>query len=135
MVDHLLNRKIDHWDIVIRELTAKALHNLTSKCMEYMVSTVLPTLFKKTTSIDLNSRHGAVLAIGEIIYALSKLPKDQTIEDVLNMREIENLIPEFRKKFYFRGLGGELMRSACCYFIEKCSLAALELKTEITSNK
>lgn len=28
LIDHLLNRKVDHWDYVIRELAAKALHNL-----------------------------------------------------------------------------------------------------------
>lgn len=31
LIDHLLNRKVDHWDYVIRELTAKALHNLATR--------------------------------------------------------------------------------------------------------
>lgn len=30
LIDHLLNRKVDHWDYVIRELTAKTLHNLAT---------------------------------------------------------------------------------------------------------
>lgn len=29
LIDHLITRKVDHWDCSIRELTAKALHNLT----------------------------------------------------------------------------------------------------------
>lgn len=84
-----------------------------------MVNTVLPALFTKTESIDLNSRHGSVLAIGEIINAIcGKIPlNDDLIE------KLGNLVFEFRRKFYFRGLGGELMRQACCDFIEKCALA------------
>lgn len=31
LINHLVNRKVDHWDINIRELAAKALHNLTPK--------------------------------------------------------------------------------------------------------
>lgn len=29
LINHLLDKKIDHWDIAIRELTAKSLRNLT----------------------------------------------------------------------------------------------------------
>ncbi|XP_064213928.1 tubulin-specific chaperone D isoform X2 [Tribolium castaneum] len=124
MIDHLVGRKVDHWDCVIRELTAKALHNLTPKAPEYMVTKVLPTLFDRSTSIDLNARHGSVLAIGEIIHALA-LTGDKSIL-AGHLDKIANLVPEFRQKFYFRGLGGELMRTACCDFIEKCAMASLE---------
>ena len=154
MIDHLLHRKVDHWDCIIRELTAKTLHNLASrvsilflnsvliksinmKAPEYMVTTVLPTLFEKTNSIDLNSKHGAVLAIGEIVHALSITAKSQPIEDVLTtpiLDKIKNLVPHFRQKFAFRGLGGELMRNACCDFIAKCSLASLALTNDVTGN-
>ncbi|KAJ8961404.1 hypothetical protein NQ318_014649 [Aromia moschata] len=130
LIDHLLKRKIDHWDSGIRQLSAKALHNLTPKASEYMVETVLPTLFEKTKSIDLNSRQGAVLAIGEIIYALSKIAKGDSkniksvlTEDLLN--KTKELIPLFRERHYFRGLGGELMKQACSDFIANCSLASL----------
>ncbi|KAK5650202.1 hypothetical protein RI129_001231 [Pyrocoelia pectoralis] len=128
LIKHLVDRKVEHWDIAIRELTAKALHNLTPKAVEYMVETVLPNLFKKTDSIDLNSRHGAVLAIGEIIYALSKLVENQNSKvDILLGHDLidssQNLISNFQERFYFRGMGGELMRHACCDFINKCSMA------------
>lgn len=39
---------------------------------EYVACEVLPKLIKKTESIDLNVRHGAILGIGESIYALSQ---------------------------------------------------------------
>lgn len=93
-----------------------------------MVNSVLPQLFKKAISIDLNSRHGAVIAIGEIFYSLSKvaLAKNNKLEDLINDSVIEfvrNLIPTYKERLYFRGMGGELMRQACSYFIEKSSLA------------
>ncbi|CAG9762163.1 unnamed protein product [Ceutorhynchus assimilis] len=122
LIDHLLARKVDHWDSSIRELTAKALHNLTPQAPEYMIDKILPSLLEKTTSIDLNNRHGAVIAIGQIIYALSKdnLPLPESI-----LQSIKGLIQKFNASQYFRGLGGEMMKQACSDFIGKCSLAKL----------
>lgn len=40
---------------------------------DYVATVVLPKLIHKTESIDLNVRHGAILAIGESIYALSRV--------------------------------------------------------------
>nr|XP_023027464.1 tubulin-specific chaperone D [Leptinotarsa decemlineata] len=135
LISHLLTRKVDHWDSNIRELTAKALHNLTPKLPEYMINKALPALFDRTNSIDLNSRHGAVLAIGEIFHSLSKTAKESCMklesllkEDLLD--KTKKLILTFREKMYFRGLGGELMRRACCDFIEKCSLASMPFHNE-----
>uniref|UniRef100_A0A6P7FPZ1 Tubulin-specific chaperone D n=1 Tax=Diabrotica virgifera virgifera TaxID=50390 RepID=A0A6P7FPZ1_DIAVI len=132
LIDHLLVRKVDHWDPSIRELTAKALHNLTSNNLEYMVLSVLPSLLEKTNTIDLNARHGSVISIGEVLYAISKITKNQCkpisssiSEDILE--KVKALIPKFKEKQYFRGLGGELMKQACSDFIEKCSLASLPL--------
>lgn len=128
LISHLLFRKVDHWDTNIRELTAKALHNLTPCAPDYMLTAVLPALFDKANSIDLNSRHGSVLAIGEILHALHLLYKTEKGKNKIPeslLEKTKNLIPEFKQKFYFRGLGGELMKLACSSFIEKCSLAAL----------
>ncbi|XP_030759284.1 tubulin-specific chaperone D [Sitophilus oryzae] len=126
LIEHLVARKVDHWDCSIRELTAKSLYNLTSLAPEYMVAKVLPILFRKTETIDLNCRHGAVLAIGEIIHALSKI---SPLSDN-HLQSVKNLIPQFQEKLYFRGLGGELMKQACSDFIGKCCLAKLPLHTD-----
>ncbi|XP_018322258.1 tubulin-specific chaperone D [Agrilus planipennis] len=128
LITHLIDRKVDHWDIAVRELTAKAFHNLTPSAPEYMAKKVLPSLFEKATSIDLNSRHGAILAIGEILLALSRLSEDKGVkmEDLVTVetfKQVECLIRNFQERLYFRGMGGELMRQACSNLIEKCSLA------------
>lgn len=95
-----------------------------------MVASVLPKLFEKTNTIDLNSRHGSVLAIGEIMNALAIIAKSKNnrIEDLITneLREcVKSLVPQFRERHYFRGLGGELMRQACSDFIKNCSLASM----------
>jgi hypothetical protein len=38
LIDHLLNVKVRHWDIAIRMLAARALHNLTALDPHYMVT-------------------------------------------------------------------------------------------------
>uniref|UniRef100_A0A674K4Y5 Tubulin-specific chaperone D n=1 Tax=Terrapene triunguis TaxID=2587831 RepID=A0A674K4Y5_9SAUR len=62
MIDHLVNMKINHWDGVIRELSTKALHNLTPQVPEYMTNVVLPRLLPLAVGTDLHTRHGAILA-------------------------------------------------------------------------
>uniref|UniRef100_A0A8B9FS32 Tubulin-specific chaperone D n=1 Tax=Amazona collaria TaxID=241587 RepID=A0A8B9FS32_9PSIT len=71
MIDHLVNMKINHWDSVIRELSTKALHNLTPRASEYMANVVLPRLLPLSVGTDLHTRHGAILACAEITHALS----------------------------------------------------------------
>uniref|UniRef100_A0A8C7E728 Tubulin-specific chaperone D n=1 Tax=Naja naja TaxID=35670 RepID=A0A8C7E728_NAJNA len=71
MIDHLINMKINHWDSVVRELSAKALHNLTPLAPEYITREVLPKLLPLAVGIDLHTRHGAILACAEITHALN----------------------------------------------------------------
>lgn len=93
-----------------------------------MVRSVFPQLFDKAISIDLNARHGSVIAIGEMLNALAKIVAEKGIklkEFIGNelVEKTQNLVPSFQERLYFRGLGGELMRQACCSFIENCSYA------------
>ncbi|NXD20356.1 TBCD protein, partial [Spelaeornis formosus] len=76
MVDHLVNMKINHWDSVIRELSTKALHNITPQAPEYMANVVLPRLLPLSVGSDLHTRHGAILACAEITHALCKLAQE-----------------------------------------------------------
>ncbi|XP_047100592.1 tubulin-specific chaperone D [Schistocerca piceifrons] len=128
LINHLVERKVDHWDIAIQDLAAKALHNLTPRAPEYTATAVMDKLLTQTLSIDMKARHGAVLAIGEIVHALSLLPGEKKIEDHLGSERVEKirgLVPQFEQKFYFRGMGGELMKQACSHLIQRCSMAHL----------
>lgn len=130
LIDHLVHYKVDHWDVAIRELAGRALHNLTSKAPEHMSCSVLPQLLARTTSIDLNARHGAVLTIAELLHALALVGKEreQSIQEIIGeklVQEVCSLVPKFKERGQFRGMGGELMKQACCLLIEKCSLARM----------
>ncbi|KAK0164401.1 hypothetical protein PV328_003034 [Microctonus aethiopoides] len=123
MIDHLVERKVGHWDTAIRELTAKALCNLTPIDPHYMIETILPTLIDSLSSIDLNVRHGSILAIAEILEALY-LHFNEKIENIIGVPELEKIkkiISAFRSRGQFKGLGGELMKQACAILIKKCS--------------
>lgn len=97
-----------------------------------MIKTALPLLFQKAHLIDLNSRHGSVLAIGEVMYALSAvvISNKTNLKDCIGdelLEKCENLIPTYQERLFFRGMGGELMKQACSSFIGNCSLARLPL--------
>ncbi|KAF4517236.1 hypothetical protein B566_EDAN005290 [Ephemera danica] len=129
LIDHLLQKKVDHWDIAIRELAGKALHNLTHLAPGYMVATVLPELLKLANSIDLYGRHGAIMALGEVLLALANcLPHKKTIESALGeklLEQIRQLVPSMRQKQQFLGMGGDLMRQSVASFIKNASSANL----------
>ncbi|XP_026481813.1 tubulin-specific chaperone D [Ctenocephalides felis] len=139
LVSHLVELKVDHWDSAIRELCAKALHKLTFKTPEYMSSKVLPELFRKTETINVNSRHGAILAIGEVIYAFSIIAAQEgkALEDLVASDIIikaGNVVDTVRRREQFKGLGGELMKLACSDLIEKLSKAEVKYNREITDD-
>uniref|UniRef100_A0A4W3JSU0 Tubulin-specific chaperone D n=1 Tax=Callorhinchus milii TaxID=7868 RepID=A0A4W3JSU0_CALMI len=108
LIDHLISKKFNHWDCAIRELTAKSLHNLTQHAPEYMANTALPQLLVLATGMDLNTRHGAILACAEIIFALYKL-------------SVENNRYEAGISFSLL-LTGEMFYVSLAFFVSVCSL-------------
>ncbi|XP_064006933.1 tubulin-specific chaperone D isoform X3 [Pogoniulus pusillus] len=133
MIDHLVNMKINHWDSVIRELSTKALHNLTPQAPEYMANVVLPSLLPLSVGTDLHIRHGAILACAEITHALCKLAEEnnRSITYYFNEKSLEGLKQihqELCSRQLYRGLGGELMRPAVCTLIEKLSLSKMPFR-------
>lgn len=113
---------------MIRELTAKTLHKLTARAPAYMANEVLTALFAKVDSIDINLRHGAVLAIGEIVLALSEI-EGNWISPVA-LIELNGLIIKFQNREQFRGMSGELMKQSCLDMISNCSKAKLNANAE-----
>ena len=128
LVDHLVDLKTGHWDIAIRELTAKAISKLTHHIPQYMASTVLDTLFKKTESIDVNLRHGSILSIGETILALNEL--GTTSISAKTQDQLNNLVNGFQTREQFRGMSGEFMKMASLDMIRNCSMAKVAASQE-----
>ncbi|XP_069510643.1 tubulin-specific chaperone D isoform X2 [Ambystoma mexicanum] len=130
LIDHLVNRKINHWDGVIRELATKALNKLTPGAPEYMTNNVLPRLLPAAVGLDLHTRHGAIMACAEVTHALCNLAKEKNrpAADYLNegiLNGFKKIHEELFKRQLYRGLGGELMRPAVCSLIEKLSLSRM----------
>ncbi|XP_040845817.1 tubulin-specific chaperone D isoform X3 [Ochotona curzoniae] len=118
---------------VIRELSAKALHNLTPRAPEFCATHVLPRLLSMTQSSDLHSRHGAILACAEIILALHRLAEqqDRPLSDYLDEKTVQGvkqINQQLRDRQLYRGLGGKLMRIAVCVLIENLSLSRMPFK-------
>ncbi|XP_037025535.1 tubulin-specific chaperone D [Bradysia coprophila] len=133
LIDHLFEKKIGHWDTAVREITAKALYKLTKRAPQYMSTHILPSIFGKTTSIDVNLRHGSVLSIGEIVLSLSELealdPKTKFINESLLVL-INGLVSQFYNRGQYRGMSGEMMSQCSCDFIRNCSMAKVEATPE-----
>uniref|UniRef100_A0A8U7NA86 Tubulin-specific chaperone D n=1 Tax=Corvus moneduloides TaxID=1196302 RepID=A0A8U7NA86_CORMO len=133
MIDHLVNMKINHWDSVIRELSTKALHNITPRAPEYMANVVLPRLLPLSVGSDLHTRHGAILACAEITHALCKLAQENNSSVTYYFSEkslegLKQIHQELCSRQLYRGLGGELMRPAVCSLIEKLSLSKMPFR-------
>lgn len=71
-----------------------------------MAEKVLTELFFKTSSIDINLRHGSVLAIGEIVHSLKLLENESEqvylTQDRINL--INGLMLKFLNRDQFRGM-------------------------------
>ena len=138
MIKHLLEKKIGHWDASIRELTASCFGRMASDSVLHidMTQIVLPELLKKIEGTrDLYTRHGSLLAIGEIVRGIamhvdSNMSTDKSacsIKDILGgiqvIDRIKFIIALLEKKMALRGSGGEIIRSAVTKFIHNLSEA------------
>ncbi|XP_046684141.1 tubulin-specific chaperone D-like [Homalodisca vitripennis] len=114
LIKHLLRNKVDYWDCNIRILTAKALHKLASRAPEYMASDVLTELFALIVNDDPKAIHGAVLAIGELVWALSSISQN-LLEPYLE--RIENLVGQLKERNLMKGALGDIIKTVLCSFI------------------
>lgn len=121
IIDHLQSIKLFHWDIDIRVLASKSLHELTPMDTEFTIQTVIPHLFVESTNSELNVRHGAVLGMSEIVLALRNDLPDEVLA------ELAELVAKLEKLRLYRGRGGEIMRAAVCRYVECISLAQIPL--------
>lgn len=133
MIDHLLTKKIGHWDGVIRALSAKALRNLTPQAPEHMATHVLPRLLSLTRSSDLHVRHGAVLACAELTEGLHGLAAQEgrpvtAYLDAEAVEGLEQIHQQLHDRHLYRGLGGELMREAVCVLIGSLSRSQVPVR-------
>ncbi|XP_057830679.2 tubulin-folding cofactor D isoform X2 [Cryptomeria japonica] len=127
-VEELLQNKICHWDRSLRELAAVALASLVKYDVAFFGGMVLDKLIPCTLSTDLNLRHGATLAIAEIVQALHDCSHQFSSD---KQKAIAGIVPAIEKARLYRGKGGEIMRASVCKLIECTSVARIPLSSKI----
>lgn len=129
-VDFLLKSNLSHWDIEIRELTAKALAIILAGD-NAMISTVLLELMTNAFSSDVATKHGALIGIAQVLL-VSRQNAESLSADVV--QEINALPTNIEKKRLFRGRGSEIVREAVCRVIESIGMvnAAVSLKSQVS---
>ena len=81
LVQHLLDKKINHWDNSVRELTGQALRKLVPVTLKYMLEIVIPTLLENLDQTkDLYTRHGSLVALGSVVRGLAD---EKPLKDLL----------------------------------------------------
>ena len=115
LIAHLAQHKLFHWDLDIRRLSAKALGVLTKVAPSYVCGDVLQELIPQTLSAQMFVRHGATLALAEIITASTN--DSEVMLDNETMKKLRNVVMKVEKARLYRGRGGEWMRAACCDLI------------------
>ncbi|EFX61816.1 hypothetical protein DAPPUDRAFT_68626, partial [Daphnia pulex] len=76
LIQHLVDRKVIHWDTVIRQLTSQAFHQMTFLDPESMKLILSTQILPRCTNPELYLRHGSILASGKVISALCQVAKD-----------------------------------------------------------
>lgn len=137
---HLLKIKVHHWEKSLRELTAKALAALVPLHRNFFVEHALPYLLPNCLSPVLETRHGAIAAVAELLPAVvSKTTSDggaaaavmadgNVLPEAL-ADQVAEILPQVEKLKLGKGKGGEIMRSALCRLIETTSFTGLKLSS------
>ena len=134
LVDHLVQHKVGHWDVVVRELAATALQNLCKVAKVKMVNEVLPTLLRASDGVDLFMKHGSIVAIGAIVHGLSLQGDLKDILDEDTLKAIKAVAAKVVEKLALRSTGGDLLRQAVTAFIEQCSRGKFPCHGESTAD-
>eukprot|EP00116_Pleurobrachia_bachei_P008036 sb/3468298/ len=108
----------------VRQDAGKALGLLCATAPDYISTTVLPFLLDRLTTGDINARHGALYAIGNICMGLRNAGVTVPAGCVEKIGGVLGLLEE---RSSFKGSAGDEMRGAVCFFIEKVSDAGVVL--------
>lgn len=140
LVDHLVDRKLQHQDVQIRILASKGLAKLAEEASDstlvYMNEHVLPALLDRAlgqsksegrdcgpavpggpTGGTVAARHGAVMAVAAVVQSL------QGSVAIERQTSIRNLVPALEKARAYRGRGGEIVRQAACALLSAVAAA------------
>jgi hypothetical protein len=127
LIDHLIEHKFNHWDASIRELCSQSMFKLAQLCPDHIAFEILPKILESSLSIDLNTRHGAILVLGELIHSLceSQTPNIGKYFPNELISKLKEVLGKIFDDKYFKGSGGELIRPAVCLLVRKLSISSI----------
>lgn len=134
-VDHLLEKKIGHWDVQIRRLACDSLSALMLHSKHtYIKETVLPKILKMIDGeiiTDNNVKHGAILALAKLIRGLVPLEFEfgQEIRDFVG-----NIVRKCDKQLKSKQQAPNFIEAIGC-IISSAEIAKFEYSTESESLK
>ena len=117
LISHVYEVKLFHWDLAIRELSAKTIELMAQLDPELMAREAVPALLRDTCSPDLLRRHGSVLGVAGALDGLRLLGRCAELGDQA-VAQIISVVPQIEKARLYRGRGGEIVRQAACRLIE-----------------
>ncbi|BDA42087.1 probable tubulin-specific chaperone D [Coccomyxa sp. Obi] len=124
LVDHLIDRKLGHWERPLRELASRALAALVPTQPQLFAEDVIDRLLPMCLDGCLEVRHGAALALGEVVLALHQICKSISDE---RLSSVAGIVPALEAGRLYRGKGGELMRACASRLLECMALSCTPL--------
>nr|CCC49973.1 putative tubulin folding cofactor D, fragment [Trypanosoma vivax Y486] len=122
MLDVLVSNKLLHWDRRVRCCAAQALGRLAVHENTDVIRGIARELFDRTVDNSVAVRHGAILALAELVGELEPGVWPQEI-----IQQIAVLIPRVDAMRMFRSRGGEYVRQACCRLLASVARRRLPL--------
>ncbi|GAM24178.1 hypothetical protein SAMD00019534_073530 [Acytostelium subglobosum LB1] len=129
IISHLLQTKIYHWDADIRELATRTLALVVPLDTRAIVDS-LPKVIAATKLDQIPSKHGALLALHEILIALNSINQSILLSDDIT-NSILAVIKDKRLERLYKGKGGVLIRTGICKLIRSVCLCQFSLFREI----
>jgi hypothetical protein len=125
-VAHLAAVSMSHWDRDMRDLAGKALACLVPCCASIVVAQ-LPEIVHRCTSANLCVRHGALVALAELLFAVTA--HGEALSEEL-VAAVLGVVPAIEKARLYRGRGGELVREAVAQLIHSIARSRLPLSVK-----
>jgi hypothetical protein len=132
LIGHLIEHKLNHWDVSIRALCSQAIFKLAKICPDHMAFEVLPQMLDQLFNTDLNTRHGAILVLGELIHSLCEQQTELVRKYFPNelISKLKEVLSQMLDEKYFKNTSGELMRPSVCLLVRKLSISNLFQHTD-----
>lgn len=124
MLQELVGVKLLHWDKTIRQMAAISLGLVAvQESAETVVNEILPELLRRVDDTTMATRHGAILAIAELI---RRLPPSSTWTPT-HVKQFVHVLTSLESSRGFRLRGGEYVRQACCAMLQAMAEQRLTL--------